>query len=337
MELKIVSGGQTGADRAALDWAIDNGISHGGWCPAGRLAEDGPIGIEYLLDEMPDGGGYRRRTKANVRDSEATLIVSLASELTGGSKETALFAKRLDKPCLHVHPGMDWQAALTEWPQTTGIRLLNVAGPRGSREPEVGAFVREVLDFVRETRNERGIAEEKAQGYRRILVQMEENTDYHEKVTVTESDGGLFQVVETSHIPIADYFFLFGDRFSADPLADGSYRFREWADRDSFVHVLWSFGLICGGPDLGDRKKEKYLRWEHVRESLAPYPLREAVMRSGGMWELDPGFGMTILTAHFPASHEDALLGRLETLAPDLAKERMLRIRSGPFEWPEGW
>lgn len=337
MELKIISGGQTGTDRAALDWAIDNGISHGGWCPVGRLAEDGPIGIEYLLQEMPDGGGYRRRTKANVRDSDATLIVSLASELAGGSKETALFARRLDKPCLHVHPGMDWQMALTAWPQTTEIRLLNVAGPRGSREPPVGAFVCEVLNFILKTRNEHELAKEMALGYKRILVQVEESTEYREEVTVTESDVGLFRVVETSDIPIDDYFFLFGDEFFADQLPDGSHRFREWADRESFVHVLWSFGLIVGGPDLGDLKKEKYLRWEHVRETFAPYPFREAIMRSGGMWELDPGFGMTILTAHFPASYEDGILGNLENLAPCLAKERILRIRSGPFEWPEGW
>lgn len=161
MELKIVSGGQTGADRAALDWAIDNGISHGGWCPAGRLAEDGPIGYEYLLEEMPDGGGYRRRTKANVRDSDATLIVSLSDELAGGSKETALFARRLDKPCLHVHPGTDWRASLSAWAPSTEARLLNVAGPRGSREPDVGTFVRKVLDFVLEIRNDHGVAEEK--------------------------------------------------------------------------------------------------------------------------------------------------------------------------------
>lgn len=147
-DLKIVSGGQTGADRAGLDWAIGHSITHGGWCPVGRLAEDGPIPARYLLEEMPDGGGYRRRTKANVRDSEATLIVSLASELTGGSKETALFAKRLGKPCLHVHPGMDWKAELARWPPSSGAKVLNVAGPRRSREPDVGIFVAVVLDFV---------------------------------------------------------------------------------------------------------------------------------------------------------------------------------------------
>jgi hypothetical protein len=104
---RIVSGGQTGADRAALDWAITHGVPHGGWCPAGRIAEGGVIPARYQLTEVPDGGGYRQRTEANVCDSHATLIVSIAPELTGGSHETMLFARRLAKPWLHLHPGMD--------------------------------------------------------------------------------------------------------------------------------------------------------------------------------------------------------------------------------------
>jgi putative molybdenum carrier protein len=145
--VKIVSGGQTGADRAALDWAIDHGIPHGGWCPAGRLAEDGAIPECYALQEVPDGGGgYRRRTKANVRDSDATLIVSIEPVLSGGSKETALFAQRLAKPWLHVHPAMDWRQALRAWLDATPITVLNVAGPRASREADVGAFTTTVLD-----------------------------------------------------------------------------------------------------------------------------------------------------------------------------------------------
>lgn len=143
---RIVSGGQTGADRAALDWAMEHGIPHGGWCPAGRLAEDGTIPARYKLDEMPDGGGYRRRTKANVRDSDATLIVSIEPALTGGSKETALFARRLAKPWLHVHPQMEWEAALRDWLSSVPIRTLNVAGPRESGAPEVASFTWRVLD-----------------------------------------------------------------------------------------------------------------------------------------------------------------------------------------------
>jgi hypothetical protein len=151
IKLKIVSGGQTGADRAALDWAIRNDLPHGGWCPSGRLAEDGTIDSKYLLTEMPDGG-YRRRTKANVLDSDATLIASLASTLTGGSKETALFAHRLNKPHLHVHPGMDWKAALALWQPSQHAITLNVAGPRQSRAPGIGAFVIQVLDGILEIR-----------------------------------------------------------------------------------------------------------------------------------------------------------------------------------------
>jgi hypothetical protein len=146
---RIVSGGQTGADRAALDWAIERGIPHGGWCPAGRLAEDGTVPVRYNLEEMPDGGGYRRRTKANVRDSDATLVVSIEPVLSGGSKETVLFARRLAKPWLHVHPQMDWRAALVAWLESAAIETLNVAGPRASREPEVAAFTWKVLDELR--------------------------------------------------------------------------------------------------------------------------------------------------------------------------------------------
>jgi len=86
--IKIVSGGQTGADRAALDFAIEHGIPHGGWCPKGRQAEDGPIDGRYQLKETPTSD-YAQRTEWNVRDSDATVLFSLAPELTGGSKKTA--------------------------------------------------------------------------------------------------------------------------------------------------------------------------------------------------------------------------------------------------------
>lgn len=99
---KIVSDVQTGAGRAALDWAIFSNIHHGSWCPAGRKAEDGTIPLHYAPEKLADGG-YRRHTKANVRDSDATLIVSIKSELTGGSRETAQLAERLANPgCMFI-------------------------------------------------------------------------------------------------------------------------------------------------------------------------------------------------------------------------------------------
>ena len=88
--LTIVSGGQTGADRAALDFAIAHGIEHGGWCPLGRRAEDGPLDAKYRLVET-EREGYRARTVRNVRDSDATLILNLG-DLEGGSLETMRIA-----------------------------------------------------------------------------------------------------------------------------------------------------------------------------------------------------------------------------------------------------
>jgi hypothetical protein len=148
-ELTIVSGGQTGADRAALDFAIEHGIPHGGWCPRGRLAEDGPLDLQYQLSETPSRR-YEKRTKWNVRDSDATVVLSIAAELRGGSALTVELAQRLDKPWLHL--ARDSEADLPEHARRLvdflaehSVRRLNVAGPRASQEPCVAAFVHEVL------------------------------------------------------------------------------------------------------------------------------------------------------------------------------------------------
>ncbi len=145
---KIVSGGQTGADRAALDFAIAHGITHGGWCPRGRLAEDGVIAPQYNLTEtpLPDTA---QRTEWNVRDSDATVIFSIGPVLTGGSKFTAECAALHRKPCLHISKARDGQRAaqrLREFLHSHPIKCLNVAGPRASNEPEIGAFVQETLE-----------------------------------------------------------------------------------------------------------------------------------------------------------------------------------------------
>lgn len=146
-ELKIISGGQTGADRAALDFAIEHGLPHGGWCAAGRRAEDGPIGRRYQLKETPSSG-YVQRTEWNVRDSDGTVVFSVASILQGGSKKTVSLAHKHGKPVLRISrdggPASPDQELLT-FIRENSIKILNVAGPRGSKEPEVGAFVREVL------------------------------------------------------------------------------------------------------------------------------------------------------------------------------------------------
>ena len=144
---KVVSGGQTGADRMGLDWAIWHDIPHGGWCPKFRKAEDGNIPAQYLLTETPSSD-YLRRTEWNVRDSDGTVIFTLSDRLSGGSKKTLLFAEKHRKPCLHIHPGLSYQLAadLLEFIQNNNIEVLNIAGTRGSKEPYVGKFVKKVLE-----------------------------------------------------------------------------------------------------------------------------------------------------------------------------------------------
>lgn len=132
---KIISGGQAGVDRAALDWAIAHGISYGGWCPEGRLAEDGVIPLHYKLEEL-QGAGYRQRTRKNVLDSDGTLILNMG-ELDGGTLQTARFAQQHGKSCWIVQlDGNDVEQQverLRDW--LYGCRVLNVAGPRESKRP----------------------------------------------------------------------------------------------------------------------------------------------------------------------------------------------------------
>ncbi len=148
--LKIVSGGQTGADRAGLDWATRAQIPHGGWCPAGRRAEDGAVPARYQLTEAPFRD-YTQRTMRNVRDSDGTAIFSCHPSLSGGSALTQKTAQDLSRPMIHVHAGLGIENAgktLRDFVQRHGIRILNIAGPRASHEPDVAAFVGQVLSLA---------------------------------------------------------------------------------------------------------------------------------------------------------------------------------------------
>jgi hypothetical protein len=148
MIVKIVAGGQTGADRAGLGVAIRYGILHGGWCPKGRRAEDGPIGGQYLLTETPSSS-YLQRTEWNVRDSDATVIFTLASQLSGGSKRTAEFCAKHRKPWIHLGAaGKDPALNLQRFVQENHVQSLNVAGTRLSKEPDIVSFVEKVLTKV---------------------------------------------------------------------------------------------------------------------------------------------------------------------------------------------
>jgi hypothetical protein len=135
---KIVSGGQTGVDRAALDVAAELGLGRGGWCPQGRLAEDGAIPARYRLAETATAA-YDERTRLNVRDSDATLILN-QGPLEGGSRLTADTARALGRPHRVVQlDGAPDPAEAAAWLRDIRPRVLNVAGPRESKAPGIAA------------------------------------------------------------------------------------------------------------------------------------------------------------------------------------------------------
>ena len=134
--LKIISGGQTGADRAGLDVGLALNIPVGGWCPQGRRAEDGPIPDRYPLTETPEAD-YDTRTRRNVEDSDGTLILNLGM-LDGGTALTVKLARQMGKPCrvVALEEGIE-PTAFREWLDKNRITVLNVAGPRESKRPGV--------------------------------------------------------------------------------------------------------------------------------------------------------------------------------------------------------
>ncbi|HKJ87079.1 MAG TPA: putative molybdenum carrier protein [Gammaproteobacteria bacterium] len=144
---QVISSGQTGVDRAALDAAMAAGLALGGWCPAGRRAEDGPIDPVYPLEETPSRD-YRQRTRWNVRDSGASLVLSWG-RVTGGTALTVRYIRELGRAhrivALDGHPDPE---PVREWIREQGVEVLNVAGPRGDREGRIYAAARAFLGRV---------------------------------------------------------------------------------------------------------------------------------------------------------------------------------------------
>lgn len=137
---KIISGGQTGADRAAFDFALENEIEIGGFVPKGRRAEDGKISEKYVSLTETSTRNYAERTELNVQNSDATLIVSHC-KLTGGSLLTKKFAKKHQKPFLHVNFSESSMEELIrktrKWLVSVKCKTLNIAGPRHSTDAEI--------------------------------------------------------------------------------------------------------------------------------------------------------------------------------------------------------
>ncbi|EGF29711.1 putative molybdenum carrier protein [Rhodopirellula baltica] len=144
----IISGGQTGVDRGALDAAIELHLPHGGWCPAGRIAEDGRIPDRYLLQEHASRH-YPDRTEQNVIDTDATLIL-YRERISGGTALTKRICRRESRPFLAVNLDSPKTAAkrIRTWLEEHRPENLNVAGPRESNSPGIGEQTKTLLVHI---------------------------------------------------------------------------------------------------------------------------------------------------------------------------------------------
>jgi len=144
---RVISGCQSNSERIVIEWAIQNRLTYGGWCQAGRKAEDGVIDAKYDLIELPTAS-YRFSTKANIRDCDAVLIVSDQDNLLGRCRLSSLFAQRMGKPWLHLYPGMDWLQALTNWLDCSPIDVINITAPNICGDLQFEVFIKKILDVL---------------------------------------------------------------------------------------------------------------------------------------------------------------------------------------------
>ena len=153
MITRIISGGQTGADQGALDFALQNGIDAGGWCPKGRICENGLIPARYPVEEISEDD-YNLRTKLNVRDSDGTLVIIRDGYMVEGTYLTIDYSKELGKPYFLADVGVmsgreeSLLSALLLWIDEHQIAVLNIAGNRESNSPGIQAETAGLLEMV---------------------------------------------------------------------------------------------------------------------------------------------------------------------------------------------
>lgn len=150
---KIISGGQTGVDQGALDFALANGIDAGGWCPKGRICESGTIPEKYPLTEV-QAEDYKIRTFWNARNSEGTLVIIRDGFMETGTALTIDYCKQLRKPYFILDIGSKSKIGealkiqFSKWLEDHSIQVLNVAGNRESNSPGIGADTSTILEYL---------------------------------------------------------------------------------------------------------------------------------------------------------------------------------------------
>jgi hypothetical protein len=148
-QVKIISGGQTGIDRAALDLALKHGVDSGGWCPTGRLDEFGRIPDRYSVREL-QAGGFTERTLQNVKDSDGTVIIYLG-KLSGGTEQTVQFCVEQSQPHELIDASKvsaeEAASLIADFVRENKIDVLNVAGPRQSEWPDGYNYASHALEI----------------------------------------------------------------------------------------------------------------------------------------------------------------------------------------------
>jgi hypothetical protein len=246
---KIMSGGQTGADRAALDVAIKLKIPYGGWITKGRLTEEGPLPARYQLQEM-ETDSYAARTEQNVIDSDGTLIIG-RGKLTGGTDYTREMALRHKKKLLAVdltqNDPFEAASLITSWIKLYRIEVLNVAGPRASKDPGIYPAVLKILEHALQIL----INEEKKSG---DALELQQN-DRSSKPPQTVDEA--IEILETQ-LPLKDKTLI--ANMTEDELLN--------LQRTLGVYIEKQFGLLSDNRALLDScrfvAKDHYLHWNQA-------------------------------------------------------------------------
>lgn len=235
MLIKIISGGQTGADRAALDAAIKLEISHGGWVPTGRRTEDGRLPPEYDMQEMPTAS-YPKRTEKNVIDSDGTLILT-HGHLTGGSKLTRQYAIENNRPYIHIDllktSAFKAVSLIVDWLNSNRIEVLNVAGSSASKDPLIYDKTLHILTSMYHLNQTGFSVQSSVQGVDDEIISENEVTKHLQTVAAVVEDL-------TLRLPLKDRAVMANMQIDELPTLNPTLG----------MHIQNAYGLLSGNVEL---------------------------------------------------------------------------------------